>query len=383
MQSGGMLCSASPELCLNGGTCVVNGSTEWCSCPAGFGPDLFAFHDDNCALPDGALRWIFLHFAALYAPLLALTAWVLFFNTKVKLQGHGLFAVFAGLAGTVGAFFLYLGVWLQGGSFEVYSVFILLAWLGPLTSIWFLAHICLKALTSTQHSDANRRLSRVLNVATVLMGVFFVGCAIGLIVTCRQSHAVYNVLNAVVAVAQGVVATLYNALVFHVMRKLEDILTEVAAGDQSNFFSKYARRVHITRWIIFFFLFIFALCTVVLGVLHFALGSMPYGWAIIVVRCARIASLTRAAQFEIDSTLGILLALLVFVEHDALTARSVVTQVTTAMQNSLRSLERGSSRRLEGLFASGGESPQKMSPVAKAAPHNPVAVTAFVLDAGE
>jgi len=282
-----MLCSASPELCLNGGTCVVDGGTEWCSCPAGFGPDWFAFHDDNCAMPDGALRWIFVHFAALYAPLLGLTAWVLFFNTKVRLHGQGLRAVVAGLAGTVGAFFLYLGVWLQGGSFEVYSVFVLLAWLGPLTSIWFLAHICLKALTSTLHSEASRRLNRVLNVASLLMGAFFVSCAIGLLVTCRQSHALFNTFNSVVAIAQGVVATLYNALVFRVMRMLQDILAGLATGDQSEFFTKYARRVLVTRWIIFFFLVMFAVCTVVLGVLHFALGSMPYGWVIIVVRPKR------------------------------------------------------------------------------------------------
>jgi len=74
--------------------------------------------------------------------------------------------------------------------------------------------------------------------------------------------------------------------------------------------------------------------------------------------------------------------MLVFVEHDAVTARSVVTNVKTAVQNSLRSLERGSSRRLEGLFTSGADSPSRMSPAAKTASHN-VAVTAFVLDTSE
>ena len=46
----------SSDLCFEGGSCVVPGALA-CDCPPGWGHDYSFWHDNNCALPDGAYLW--------------------------------------------------------------------------------------------------------------------------------------------------------------------------------------------------------------------------------------------------------------------------------------------------------------------------------------
>ena len=77
------------------------------------------------------------------------------------------------------------------------------------------------------------------------------------------------------------------------------------------------------------FLSSFGVSSVTIGIIQLVLGSVPFAWIIVTV--------------SIDSTLGVVLATIAFIERDELTANNVVQLVHT----SLRSLENVNERNSE------------------------------------
>jgi len=201
------------------------------------------------------------------------------------------------------------------------------AWLGSLGGLFFLLRICLRSLLSTLYVEDLRRLERVLVLGTSFCAAIFVGLMVTLVATCRLPNAVFNLALSIALIVQSSVGVVYSVVTHFVLSNLERLLRDVAAnsGEREEFFHRYAARVALTRKCLVLFLTLFTCSTAPVGIVGLALGVFPMAWI--------------ATSLTIDASLGIFLAMTIFVERDGLTIRSVASSVVAVVQNSLRSID--------------------------------------------